>query len=159
MRARWGKAWPLMSFFAVYLIQQGMLVGLTLPLYAVCASHGAWHASADTLASIGCLTGETVCREGLILQVQSVTGVWQMRCMPTAPCPHSCHAQHCWIVDGIHSTKHTSMLTAVQALGWLELRTTNCMPLWKSMRGEGLLGRSLSFCLTQARIEHGSLRV
>jgi hypothetical protein len=96
MRARWGKAWPLMSFFAVYLIQQGMLVGLTLPLYAVCASHEAWHASADTLASIGCLTGETICREGLILQVQSVTGVWQMRCMPTAPCPHSCHAPCRW---------------------------------------------------------------
>ena len=65
MRARWGKAWPLMAFFAVYLIQQGMLVGLTLPLYTVFASLEAWRPSADTLASIGCLTGETVCRKCL----------------------------------------------------------------------------------------------
>lgn len=77
-----------MSFFAVYLMQQGMLVGLTLPLYTVFASPEAWRPSVDTLASIGCLTGEAVCREGL-LQVQSVTGVWWMCCMPTAPCPHS----------------------------------------------------------------------
>ena len=95
-----------------------------------------------------------------MLRVQSVTGFWQMCCMPTAPCPHSCHAQHCcsWNVDEVHSAKHTSMFTAVQALGWLQWQTTNCMPSWMSMRGEGLLGGSLSFCSTQVREKHGRLR-
>ena len=57
MRARWGRAWPLVSFFMVYLIQQGMLVGLTLPLYAVFSSSRGWQHGLDSLATVGCITG------------------------------------------------------------------------------------------------------
>ena len=57
MRARWGRAWPLASFFLVYLIQQGMLVGLTLPLYAVFSSRTGWRHGPDLLATAGCITG------------------------------------------------------------------------------------------------------
>ena len=57
MRARWGRAWPLASFFLVYLIQQGMLVGLTLPLYAVFSSRRGWQRGLDLLATLGCITG------------------------------------------------------------------------------------------------------
>ena len=58
MRKRYGRAWPLASFFLVYLIQQGMLVGLTLPLYAVFTSRRAWQPAMDYLATAGCLAGE-----------------------------------------------------------------------------------------------------
>lgn len=57
MRVRWGRAWPLVSFFLVYLIQQGMLVGLTLPLYAVFSSSKGWQHRLDLLATVGCITG------------------------------------------------------------------------------------------------------
>ncbi len=57
MRARWGRAWPLASFFLVYLIQQGMLFGLTLPLYAVFSSCKGWQHGLDLLATAGCITG------------------------------------------------------------------------------------------------------
>ena len=57
MRAHWGRAWPLGSFFLVYLIQQGMLVGLTLPLYAVFSSRRGWQPGLDLLATVGCITG------------------------------------------------------------------------------------------------------
>ena len=58
MRKQYGRSWPLMSFFLVYLIQQGMLVGLTLPLYAVFSSSQAWRPLMDLLATAGCLVGE-----------------------------------------------------------------------------------------------------
>ena len=58
MRKRYGRAWPLASFFLVYLIQQGMLVGLTVPLYAVFSSRRDWQPALDTLATAGCLIGE-----------------------------------------------------------------------------------------------------
>ena len=58
MRKRYGTAWPLASFFLVYLIQQGMLVGLTLPLYAVFSSHRVWQPILDSLATAGCLAGK-----------------------------------------------------------------------------------------------------
>ena len=58
MRARYGSLWPLASFCLVYLIQQGMLVGLTLPLYAVFSSRSAWQPVLDSLATAGCLVGE-----------------------------------------------------------------------------------------------------
>ena len=62
MRARWGRAWPLVSFFLVYLIQQGMLVGLTLPLYAVFSSRRGWQPGLDLLATVGCITGTSSLR-------------------------------------------------------------------------------------------------
>ena len=58
MRKRYGRAWPLASFFLVYLVQQGMLVGLTLPLYAAFSSRTAWQPIKDSLAAAGCLGGE-----------------------------------------------------------------------------------------------------
>lgn len=58
MRKQYGRFWPLMSFFLVYLIQQGMLVGLTLPLYAVFSYRQAWQPLMDLLATAGCLVGE-----------------------------------------------------------------------------------------------------
>ncbi len=61
MRKRYGSAWPLASFFLVYLIQQGMLVGLTLPLYAVFSSRRVWQPVLDSLATAGCLAGNKVC--------------------------------------------------------------------------------------------------
>lgn len=60
MRKRYGRAWPLASFLLVYLIQQGMLVGLTLPLYVVFSSRRAWQPVMDCLATAGCLAGEKV---------------------------------------------------------------------------------------------------
>ena len=62
MRERWGRAWPLASFFLVYLIQQGMLVGLTLPLYAVFSSCKGWQHGLDLLATAGCTTGTSSLR-------------------------------------------------------------------------------------------------
>jgi hypothetical protein len=74
-----------MSFFAVYLIQQGMLAGLTLPLYAVFASHEAWHPTADSIATIGCLIGEILGREGAVLQLPSMIGSSRCAVCPQPP--------------------------------------------------------------------------
>jgi hypothetical protein len=59
MAADMPRLWPLLSFFAVGLAQQPMLVGITLPLYSVhfaaaaSTSLGAW----DALATLACVGG------------------------------------------------------------------------------------------------------
>lgn len=57
MRVRYGRHWWWISFFAVYLVQQAMLVGITLPLYSVHASDQPWNAVWDSAACVGCLLG------------------------------------------------------------------------------------------------------
>lgn len=57
MRAKYGKQWWWLSFFAVYIIQQAMLVGITLPLYSVHAAGGAWDPVWDSAAAVGCIAG------------------------------------------------------------------------------------------------------
>lgn len=57
MRARYGKHWWWISFFAVYVVQHAMLVGISLPLYSVHASKQPWNALWDSVACAGCLLG------------------------------------------------------------------------------------------------------
>jgi len=57
MRAKYGWHWWWISFFAVYAVQQLMLVGITLPLYSVHASDRPWNGLWDTIAAIGCILG------------------------------------------------------------------------------------------------------
>lgn len=57
MRAKYGWHWWWISFFAVYAVQQLMLVGITLPLYSVHASDRPWNGLWDTTAAIGCILG------------------------------------------------------------------------------------------------------
>lgn len=58
MRARYGGHWWWMSFFLVYVVQQLMLVGITLPLYSVHASALPWNPIWDGAAAAGCLLGK-----------------------------------------------------------------------------------------------------
>jgi hypothetical protein len=58
MAADMPRVWPLLSFFAVGLAQQPMLVGITLPLYSVHLAAGAPPLGAwDALATATCVCG------------------------------------------------------------------------------------------------------
>ncbi|KAF5836113.1 hypothetical protein DUNSADRAFT_6366 [Dunaliella salina] len=48
---QYGRIWPVLSFFATYLVQHVMLVGITLPLYAVFTSAAPWNLL-DTVAAV-----------------------------------------------------------------------------------------------------------
>jgi len=48
---QYGRIWPVLSFFATYLVQHVMLVGITLPLYAVFTSAAPW-TPLDTAAAV-----------------------------------------------------------------------------------------------------------
>jgi len=50
------RAWPVLSFFAVGLAQQPMLVGVSLPLFSAARADAPW-TPLDSLAATGCLAG------------------------------------------------------------------------------------------------------
>jgi len=56
MAAKFGRVWPVLSFFATYLVQHGMLFGISLPLYAVYTSTAPWGIW-DTVATVVAVTG------------------------------------------------------------------------------------------------------
>ncbi|KXZ56334.1 hypothetical protein GPECTOR_1g295 [Gonium pectorale] len=49
--------WPLVSFFAVGVAQQLMLVGITAPLFAIHSSAAPWHPIADTAIALAATAG------------------------------------------------------------------------------------------------------
>lgn len=57
MRRKAGRNWWWQSFFLVYISQQLMLMGLTLPLYAISTTSAPGKAWLDTLAAAICLSG------------------------------------------------------------------------------------------------------
>jgi hypothetical protein len=65
MRASFGKRWWWVSFAGVYLMQQAMLVGVTLPLHSVHAADRPWRPVLDTTAALGCISGELLGRPAL----------------------------------------------------------------------------------------------
>ncbi|KAK9832532.1 hypothetical protein WJX81_006557 [Elliptochloris bilobata] len=56
LRERHPRSWWWLSFFAVYLIQEVMLVGITLPMYAVHFRGSGWN-GLDSVALMMCITG------------------------------------------------------------------------------------------------------
>jgi len=56
------RAWPLISFFAVGLAQQPMLVGISLPAYSVHFGGDAPLGAADVLATVGAVAGLATAR-------------------------------------------------------------------------------------------------
>ena len=57
MRRAWGRHWWAASFVLVYVLQQAMLVGLTLPFSAVFSSRAPFNIGLDGTALLLCLTG------------------------------------------------------------------------------------------------------
>jgi len=59
MREKYGKQWWWISFFAAFVSQQPMLVGVTLPLWAIHFAPGAVEpfGNIDTIANLLCITG------------------------------------------------------------------------------------------------------
>ncbi|MEW5303533.1 MAG: hypothetical protein WDW36_006215 [Sanguina aurantia] len=57
MAAQIGRSWWWVSFFAAYLSQQVMLVGITLPLAAIHSSAAPWDPVVDTLSAIAAAAG------------------------------------------------------------------------------------------------------
>ncbi|MEW5310038.1 MAG: hypothetical protein WDW38_001871 [Sanguina aurantia] len=57
MAAQIGRSWWWVSFFAAYLSQQVMLVGITLPLAAIHSSAASWDPVVDTLSAIAAAAG------------------------------------------------------------------------------------------------------
>lgn len=58
MSAQLGRIWWLVSFFATYLSQHVMLVGITWPLLTVHTSPTPWHPVWDTLIIAAAVAGE-----------------------------------------------------------------------------------------------------
>jgi hypothetical protein len=54
-----GRHWWWLSFWATYITQHAMLVGITLPLLAVYTSGAPW-AALDTVAALTCVAGACV---------------------------------------------------------------------------------------------------
>ena len=67
MRREYGKHWWWISFFAVYISQHTMLMGLTLPIYAVSQSPKPFMLFWDNVAKLICYIGtvKTLQGEGL----------------------------------------------------------------------------------------------
>ncbi|XP_002991324.2 uncharacterized protein C594.04c [Selaginella moellendorffii] len=60
MRERFGRHWWWISFFAVYVSQQLLLVGVCLPVYAVFQSQLPWHHLIDTTIAMLCVAGISI---------------------------------------------------------------------------------------------------